>query len=153
RPGRVPLSFAQQRMWFINQLEPDLPTYNIPAVFDLSGNLDVDALRAATADVVARHEVLRTVFPAVDGQPFQSVTPIDEIEGHMDWHIVGTPEELQADLRRGFDVSRQLPLRARLLRTGPDRATFAIVAHHIAFDGQSFGPLAADLLRSYACRL
>ena len=152
RPERIPLSFAQQRMWFINQMEPDLATYNIPAVFTLSGEIDVDLLRTATADVVARHEILRTTFPAVDGLPYQRIDAPADIANRLDWRVVESADELTADLRRGFDVAHEWPLRARLLHTGDGQATFALVAHHIAFDGQSFGPLAADLFAAYEAR-
>ncbi|MBM7365733.1 non-ribosomal peptide synthetase [Gordonia hydrophobica] len=153
RPALVPLSFAQQRMWFINQMEPELATYNIPALFQLAGEIDVDALRAATVDVMSRHEVLRTTFPDVEGTPYQSVTDIDAVPDALDWRVVESADQLEADLRRGFDVSRDLPLRARLVHTGDGQATFGLVAHHIAFDGQSFGPLAADLLIAYSARV
>ena len=67
RPDHIPVSFAQQRMWFMNQFDPDAPTYNIQAGAKLTGDLDTDALRQAVLDVVERHEVLRTTFPGVDG--------------------------------------------------------------------------------------
>ncbi|PWD40986.1 hypothetical protein ACN93_21840, partial [Gordonia paraffinivorans] len=87
RPGRVPLSFAQQRMWFINRLDSSSGMYNIPLVLRVVGDLDVDALRAAVVDVVVRHEVLRTTFPDVDGVPFQLVHPAGEVAERLDWVV------------------------------------------------------------------
>ncbi|WP_344786239.1 amino acid adenylation domain-containing protein, partial [Gordonia caeni] len=152
RPVRVPLSFAQARMWFINQLDPSLPTYNIPAVLRLTGRLDVAALRAAFVDVVVRHEVLRTVFPAVDGVPFQEIASVDEVDGRLDWAVVGSRAELEAAVSAGFDVTSDWPLRVRLWRVGEGEFVLAVVAHHIAADGESMRPLVADVVGAYAVR-
>ncbi|WP_161893845.1 non-ribosomal peptide synthetase [Gordonia spumicola] len=148
RPDRIPLSYAQQRMWFINRFDPSAPTYNVPVVIAIAGALDVDALAAAFGDVVARHESLRTRFPDDDGVPYQDVSAVDE----PDWAVAGSRADIDADLRRGFDVRTDRPIRARLARTGEDDHVLAVVAHHIVADGESLGPLVADLLAAYAAR-
>ena len=117
RPERVPLSYAQQRLWFLAQLEGRSATYNIPVVLRLAGDLDAIALAAALADVAGRHEVLRTVFPAVDGQPCQQILDPAEVS----WELPVT-EVAEADLPAAvaavtgqpFDLLVDVPLRVRL---------------------------------------
>ena len=113
------------------------------------------ALGAALADVIARHEVLRTVFPAVDGQPFQQVLDV----GELGWELETVPagEQELAGLVAGiaaepFDLAAQIPLRARLLRLGPEVHVLVVVVHHIAADGWSMGVLARDISTAYAAR-
>ncbi|WP_435846342.1 condensation domain-containing protein, partial [Streptomyces globisporus] len=98
REEPMPLSFAQRRLWFLHRLEGPSPTYNVPVVLRLSGALDTDALRTALGDVVERHEALRTVFPDVDGQPYQDIRPAAEARPDMS---VGTIAE--ADLADAVD--------------------------------------------------
>ncbi|WP_431934286.1 amino acid adenylation domain-containing protein, partial [Nonomuraea jabiensis] len=155
RPELLPLSFAQQRLWFLHKLEGPSPTYNIPLALRLSGELDQDALRAAVDDVVARHESLRTVFPEVDGQPAQHVLPPAEASVPWQVHTVG-PDDLDAALsgaaRHGFALAEEIPLRADLFVTGPGESVLLVLMHHIAGDGWSMGPLARDLMLAYAAR-
>ncbi|MFT4088655.1 MAG: amino acid adenylation domain-containing protein, partial [Gordonia sp. (in: high G+C Gram-positive bacteria)] len=153
RPEHPPLSYAQQRMWFINRLDPQAPTYNLPTVLRLRGELDVRALRQAVADTVAQHEVLRTRYPSRDGEPYQAVAPTAEAVERLDWAEVYSAEALESQVLRGFDLERGWPVRVRLFRSGPQEWVLALVVHHISFDGQSFGPMAGDLLNAYAARV
>ena len=149
RPAVVPLSFAQNRLWILDQLQGPSPVYNIPAVLRLRGRLDAVALGAALADVVGRHESLRTVFVAPDGIPQQVVLPAERAD--FGWHVVdasGWPahrlaEAIDTAARYTFDLANQVLLRARLFRVAEDEHVLVAVVHHIAADGWSLVPLAA----------
>ncbi|ELB87966.1 non-ribosomal peptide synthetase, partial [Rhodococcus wratislaviensis IFP 2016] len=155
RPARIPLSPAQQRMWFINQFDPASPAYNLPFAVRMSGVLDVAALSQALDDVVGRHESLRTVFPDTEDGPAQVVVSAADLS--MPLEVVDVPDgELDSRMiafaSRGFDVIEELPVRATLFRTGPGEHVLAITLHHIAADGWSFGPLGGDVMTAYAAR-
>ena len=155
RPERVPLSFAQQRLWFIGQLEGPSALYNIPVALRLAGELDAAALAAALADVAVRHEVLRTVFPADGGQPYQQVLDPAGLQWRLEPVPVGEtelPGVVAGICAEPFDLAVQVPLRARLLRLAADQHVLVVVIHHIATDGWSAGPLARDLSVAYAAR-
>ncbi|MBY4576090.1 non-ribosomal peptide synthetase, partial [Gordonia paraffinivorans] len=152
RPDRIPLSFAQQRMWFINRFEPHNITYNLPNVLRISGPLDVPALRAAFDDLVARHEILRTTFPSVDGIAYQAVADVDEVPRRLDWEIVESMADIEAAVMTPFDLAADWPVRIRLWQNAPDDHVLAAVVHHIAADGESLRPLIADLVTAYVAR-
>ncbi|MFC5143639.1 amino acid adenylation domain-containing protein, partial [Streptomyces aureoversilis] len=155
RPDRVPLSFAQQRLWFLHKLEGPSATYNMAFALRMKGPLDITALARAVNDVVHRHEPLRTVFPEHDGQPCQRV--LDPAEARIDVPVREVePTELDDALRElagwEFDLARDVPVRARLLTLAPDDAALMVVIHHIAGDGWSGAPLARDLVTAYSAR-
>ncbi|MGW4690256.1 amino acid adenylation domain-containing protein, partial [Streptomyces sp. NPDC004244] len=155
RPELVPLSSAQRRLWFLRQLEGAAPVYNMPLAWRLSGPLDRVALAHALADVVDRHESLRTVYPAVDGVPFQRVLPPGAVRPQLRVTPAGgtdLPQLLADAAARGFDLAAEPPLRAELFGTAPGEHVLLLVMHHIAGDGWSLGPLAADLATAYAAR-
>ncbi|MFE0106754.1 amino acid adenylation domain-containing protein [Streptomyces sp. NPDC059009] len=156
RPEAVPLSFAQHRLWFLNRMEGPSATYNIPLAVRLHGPVDQQALDAALADVLERHETLRTVFPAVNGEPRQQVLPADRTLLPR-FTFTTTQEDalpglLAAEAARGFDLAAEVPLRAHLFTTAAEEHVLLLVLHHIATDGWSMAPLARDFATAYAAR-
>ena len=158
RPAVVPLSFAQSRLWFLDQLQGPSPVYNMAVALRLGGRLDAEALGAALADVVGRHESLRTLFAAPEGIPQQLVVPAERAD--FGWQVVdatGWPasrlgEAIDAAARHPFDLATEIPLRARLFRVADDEHVLVAVVHHIAADGWSITPLVRDLGVAYASR-
>ncbi|MFI7019624.1 condensation domain-containing protein, partial [Streptomyces sp. NPDC050164] len=159
RPDRLPLSFAQRRLWFLNRLEgPASTAYNMPFAVRLTGDLDREALAAALRDVVVRHESLRTVFPeGPDEAPHQKILDPHEVPADLLITASATTDQLPDLLTRGaadtFDLTLELPLRATLFPLGPIEHVLLLVMHHIAGDGWSMVPLARDLVTAYEARV
>lgn len=151
--GPLPLSAAQLRTWFAYQIEGPSEVNNIPFAARLSGPCDVQALVAAVGDLVRRHEILRTTYTEIEGVPYQVIHSTGEIPVRQE---TGTgeqwlPEQLEAERRHCFELDREWPLRAAVLRSG-DEHVVSLVVHHIAIDHWSGGILFADLLAAYRAR-
>ncbi|MEV6875780.1 amino acid adenylation domain-containing protein [Amycolatopsis sp. NPDC051128] len=151
RPELVPLSGAQQRLWFLHHLEGPSATYNVPLIMRLEGEIDVEALRAALSDVVARHEALRTRFPQRDGVPYQEILPPGDVDLPVR-EVTGLDEALTGLVRGAFDLEHHVPMRVELLRLGAREHVLALVFHHIASDGWSMAPLWRDIATAYTAR-
>ncbi|MEV7506671.1 amino acid adenylation domain-containing protein [Streptomyces sp. NPDC091201] len=152
----IPVSYAQQRLWLIDQIEGPTALYNLPFAVRLRGTLDTAALRAATADVVARHEALRTVFPVAGGVPVQQVLPSAQAE--VAFETVDCAPDAYPALRdraaaHTFDLAAELPIRITVFTLAPAEHVLLVVLHHIAGDGWSLGPLLRDLATAYGARL
>lgn len=155
KPEQVPLSFAQRRLWFLYRLEGPSPTYNIPVVIHLSGNLDREALHGALNDLVIRHETLRTIFPETMGIPRQVVldpteTPIELLVSNLS--EAQLQKALTEAVRYCFDLAVEPAFRAQLFNLGPGEHVLLLLLHHIAGDGWSLTPLTRDLAAAYTAR-
>ncbi len=153
----LPLSFSQERLWFLSQLDPESPAYNMPAAVHLRGDLDRSALAASFAEVRRRHEVLRTVFPAAEGRPAQRVTPpgpaapLPTVDLAALPAAAGAPGETErlrlalAEGRRPFDLARGPMLRTTLLHLGDGEHVLLVTLHHVVSDGWTIGVLTREL--------
>ncbi|MCI0598393.1 MAG: condensation domain-containing protein, partial [Beijerinckiaceae bacterium] len=164
-PGPPPLSFAQLRLWFLDWLEPESPVYNIPAAFWLKGALDVTALEWSLNEIMRRHEVLRTGFPAINGEPIQVIAP----DGHVNLaveNLTGLPKAermaraldmAHEEVSHPFDLAKGPLIRIRLLRLTalPSQARdefdclIVVTLHHIVADGWSIDILVRELAALY----
>src|SRR5689334_16109711 len=154
-PRKFPLSFAQERLWFLTALDPEDPSYNVPVAFRLTGPLNVAALEKSIAAIIARHETLRTTFAVVDGEPFQFVSAketstLELIDLSGATHPESECKELLAiRAKQRFDLARERPLRALLVRLGADEYLLMLTMHHIVSDAWSVGVLIRELSSFY----
>ncbi|MFN8546806.1 MAG: condensation domain-containing protein [Candidatus Eisenbacteria bacterium] len=157
RDHDLPLSLAQERIWFIDRLEPGTPAYNVPNALRLEGRLDQTALARALDQIVLRHVTLRTRFHEGAEGPLQSIEPVanfhlepEEVAGeNLEARIAEARRRVAAEAIHPFDLTRGRLLRARLLRLGSDDHVLVLVAHHIATDGWSMGVLVRELSALY----
>jgi amino acid adenylation domain-containing protein len=153
RDGELPLSFAQERLWFLNQLEPDNPFYNVYVALQLKGSLHVKALEQSINEIVQRHEVLRTTFPQKDGKAFQVIAPSLTIPLPMiDLKHLSEPEQSYEvkrlavqEARVPFDLAKGPLVRVTLLELVQDKHVMLFTMHHIVSDGWSMGIVINEL--------
>lgn len=158
RPSyQAPVSFAQERLWFLDQLEPGDTSYNVPFNLRLTGTLDIGALRRSINEIVRRHDILRTTFPAVDGRPVQSIAPALELDLVPRVLDDLPPKEGEAHLRdlvsleseRSFDLARGPLIRASIVRLSDEEHVLLLTMHHIVCDGWSMQQLMRELTILY----
>jgi len=150
----VPLSYAQQRLWLIDQLQGD-GTYNIPIALRLHGILDLECLELALRDVFVRHEALRTRLIEFDGIPYQQVLNAQSLKIELNLRKAdeaALPGLMAEAATEGFDFATEYPMRAHVLRVAEQDHLLLLVLHHIAGDGWSLTPLARDLSYAYGAR-
>jgi amino acid adenylation domain-containing protein len=160
RNAELPLSFSQQRVWFLQHLHPDSAAYHFGATLRLTGQLDVTALTRSLDAIVERHEILRTAFPAVEGRPIQVVhphRPIDVPSVDLTAHDATRAAEefealLEREFSRPFDLARPDPIRWTLVRMQPDEHVLIQIEHHLVHDGWSLPVLLRELVLQYNAR-
>jgi len=153
-----PMSYAQQRIWFLDQFQPGSPFYNIPTAMRLTGRLDVDALRRAVNEIVRRHEALRTTFRSIRGEPCQIILPrltldlpVVSLEGlPVEEREVAALRLARDEARKPFDLARGPLLRFNLLRLAEDDHVALVTMHHIVSDGWSVSVFVRELSILYA---
>ena len=156
RDQELPLSFAQERLWFLDQLQPQSPLYNIPGAVRVRGSLDLDVLRAAVATLVQRHESLRTVFKSTDGRPHQQILdnlslqlPVDDLSTRDELPEQEIEQLIRFEVRRPFSLDTAPLFRVRLLRLSSDDHIIILTIHHILSDGWSMGIFLRELAHIY----
>jgi amino acid adenylation domain-containing protein len=161
RDGDLPLSFAQERLWFLNQLDPDSAAYHVLRPLQIEGPLDVPLMQAVISEVVARHEVYRTTFPSVNGRPKQVIHPpypvslpvVDLSELSQSEREAAAHRIILAEGERVFDLARGPLWRLVLLRMSAEVHILMLTEHHLVHDGWTEGALVRDFLALYVARV
>jgi alpha-ketoglutarate-dependent taurine dioxygenase/acyl carrier protein len=157
RTDHLPLSFAQQRLWFLTQMDPESGTYNLPFALRLGGALNHRILERSFLALVRRHESLRTTFPAVEGEPRQVVVEVDRFAIPVEDLTALSESErgmaigryAEAQTQRPFHLDRDLPIRALLLRVSADAHILLVTVHHIAADAWSLAVVTHEVATIY----
>jgi amino acid adenylation domain-containing protein len=157
RDHYLPLSFAQERLWFLDQLESGSPFYNVPSAFRLTGSLDVESLRKAFEAITMRHEALRSTFSLLDGKPVQVISPTPAVMfsscdlTSLDRSLLDAEIRQRGgeEARTPFDLQEGPLLRVKLLRLAENEYVLLVTTHHIVSDGWSIGILARELTGLY----
>ncbi|EAZ91849.1 non-ribosomal peptide synthetase [Crocosphaera chwakensis] len=154
----LPLSFAQQRLWFLGELEGQNSTYNMPSVLNIEGNLNQEALEKSINQIIQRHESLRTRFETLNGEPIQVI----DIEGNLTVEIINleslepakkerrTKQLIEQEIQKPFNLSQDRLIRASLIKLGTKNHIFLITMHHIISDGWSMGVFVQELTTLYS---
>ncbi|MDR4461474.1 MAG: amino acid adenylation domain-containing protein [Nitrospirales bacterium] len=159
--GRLPLSFAQQRLWFLAQMNPESGAYNLPFALRLEGSLNRAALEESFVELVRRHETLRTTFPSIDGEARQVIVPSERFALEIE-DLTGCSEEertatimrrVEGEAQRPFALECDLPIRARLLQVKPDEHILLVTVHHIAADAWSLSLVTHEVATVYTARV
>ena len=155
--GSIPASFAQQRLWFLNQFDPETPVYNIPWALQLNGDLDLGALQNAISSIVSRHESLRTTFGSENNRPVQIISAHKEVElpfvdlsesqgsalkNELDQHLL-------EEARHSFVLDKEWPIRFLLIKKSEQEYVLMITMNHIATDGWSMGVFYEEIVQFY----
>ena len=152
RTEALPVSFAQQRLWLLDQLEPAAATYNIPCILEMNGPLNVPALERALSQIVRRHEALRTTFPSANGnEPVQEIAPAQPVSLPVVEvrDAAAAQQQIESEARRPFDLAQGQLVRLQLLRLGPEQHVLQLNVHHIVFDAWSLVVFARELSALY----
>ncbi len=161
RDRPLPLSFSQERLWFLHELDERNVSYHVPRAFRFQGRLDLEKMEDAFGDLVRRHEVFRTTFPTIDGKPFQVISPPSQVRIPV-VDLSGLPEGdreahartlVRRDGRSAFDFENGPMYRLRLLRLGEEDHVLTLVEHHLLHDGWTQGILFREFTELFAARL
>ena len=157
RDGHLPLSFAQQRLWFLHYLSPDSRSYNTLEILQIEGNLNLAVLERSLGELINRHEIFRTTFPTVSGEPIQAIAPPSsfclKVDNYQDLYPNEQSAKIQqvAELEAGqaFDLTVGPLIQFKLLQLSPQKSVLLLKMHHIIYDGWSFGILIRELSALY----